>query len=573
MANKKILLVDNMELALQMEEEILRRSGLDILTASSGTEALELVKSQRPDLVLLESNMPEMSGYDCCRAIKADPALQKTPVIIMLTESTPEIVDQCYEANCEDVLTKPLDQDAVLSKISALLEIKTRKLPRLQIKTPVRIERTGRALTVESINLNRQGILVSSPEAFDANENFRLSFAVSPADQTVSMWSRLDRQVEPGHEKNPGETYLVLFRFLAVAQKVADRIDQLATFQAQQAGKTPTGMPAAGRLTGLEISFKTPLASYQPLLESLLKNINAPMAGLDEKSQTTLRMVAASFKPWEKTGKPSDPDTDVLRASLRVRMKLAVDFKALEALPQLSSEEQQTLRTLQTHYFKELDQVLEQLQTRINAQMQAGQVDRMKELNQSKTETFRLMVGFKSLLNRIIDPKAAIEASNFRYEATDQDVYKQEAFERPKPVEEAPKAQEFVFDKKKKKGNSPMTIGITLFLTFVALPAAIYYALNAKPIGVVPSEEPEAKIELQTPLPIARIKERAGIVTIYVTPAWEQMPRDQRVTLINAVNKEIRAKGFAGFQMFGNSGLPQYARGNRKGALDIYETP
>ena len=69
-ARKKVLIAEDVGLFFELEESILWRNDIDILVAQTGQQALEMIKQERPDLVLIDLNMPEMSGDECCRIVK-----------------------------------------------------------------------------------------------------------------------------------------------------------------------------------------------------------------------------------------------------------------------------------------------------------------------------------------------------------------------------------------------------------------------------------------------------------------------------------------------------------------------
>ena len=77
----KILLVDDARLVLELERSFLKRSGCDLATATTGAEALEKARILRPDLILLDADLPGTDGVACCRSIKSDPDLSATPVV------------------------------------------------------------------------------------------------------------------------------------------------------------------------------------------------------------------------------------------------------------------------------------------------------------------------------------------------------------------------------------------------------------------------------------------------------------------------------------------------------------
>ncbi|HET7731102.1 MAG TPA: response regulator, partial [Usitatibacter sp.] len=72
-APARILVVDDAPANVKLLDQVLRVSGYEVVTAASGREGLEKLAASKPDLVLLDVVMPEMSGYEVCRAIRADP--------------------------------------------------------------------------------------------------------------------------------------------------------------------------------------------------------------------------------------------------------------------------------------------------------------------------------------------------------------------------------------------------------------------------------------------------------------------------------------------------------------------
>src|ERR1035441_3908591 len=112
MKTPKILLVDDTKLFLKLEQEYLKHLAVTVLTAGNGIEALEIARSQLPDIIFLVLNMPEMDGIDCCAAIKTDPDLRSIPVIMVTTHGMEESIERCRNAGCDGFLTKPLDRRA-----------------------------------------------------------------------------------------------------------------------------------------------------------------------------------------------------------------------------------------------------------------------------------------------------------------------------------------------------------------------------------------------------------------------------------------------------------------------------
>ncbi len=116
-----VLLVDDSPEALSFLTEALEQTGYSVLIATSGTSALTIVDRITPDLVLLDAVMPGLDGFETCTRLKADPAAAQIPVIFMtgLTES--EHVVRALEAGGVDYVTKPINIDELVARISVHL--------------------------------------------------------------------------------------------------------------------------------------------------------------------------------------------------------------------------------------------------------------------------------------------------------------------------------------------------------------------------------------------------------------------------------------------------------------------
>ena len=120
----RILVVDDQPQNLKLLEQLLMLNGYQAITAASGAECLEKVASEKPDLVLLDVVMPNMSGYDVCRAIRADPATGLLPVVMVTALDPSEERVRGIEAGADDFLSKPINPAELLARVKSLLRIK-----------------------------------------------------------------------------------------------------------------------------------------------------------------------------------------------------------------------------------------------------------------------------------------------------------------------------------------------------------------------------------------------------------------------------------------------------------------
>jgi adenylate cyclase len=120
----RILVVDDNEINRDVLSRRLVRQGYTPLTAQNGREAIERLRAEPFDLVLLDILMPEMNGYEALAQLKADPVLRHIPVIMISALDEIESVVRCIEIGAEDYLPKPFDPVVLRARIGASLEKK-----------------------------------------------------------------------------------------------------------------------------------------------------------------------------------------------------------------------------------------------------------------------------------------------------------------------------------------------------------------------------------------------------------------------------------------------------------------
>jgi len=114
----RVLVVDDSSIIRRVVEQILEVLGHEAVAAADGADALETLRSVEDiGLILLDWNMPEMSGIEFLRSVKADPDLQGIPVIMLTTESERRKMIEAIEAGAKHYLTKPFQPEALATKI------------------------------------------------------------------------------------------------------------------------------------------------------------------------------------------------------------------------------------------------------------------------------------------------------------------------------------------------------------------------------------------------------------------------------------------------------------------------
>lgn len=116
-----VLVVDDDEFERKLAGELLSATPYDLLFATSGTEALNLMRERRPDLILMDMVMPEINGLETLRRLKTSHRFADIPVMMVTGQSEKDLVVECLKAGAVDFVVKPLDRDVFLKKVEHFL--------------------------------------------------------------------------------------------------------------------------------------------------------------------------------------------------------------------------------------------------------------------------------------------------------------------------------------------------------------------------------------------------------------------------------------------------------------------
>src|SRR5438552_11782468 len=117
----RILVVDDEPSIRSLLTRILNREGFEVILATSGRDGLDAAAKEKPDLVILDLNLPDLYGEDVCRKLRQNPATEHVPVMILTGKAAEGLSARCLNGGADDYLAKPFDIEDILAHLRALL--------------------------------------------------------------------------------------------------------------------------------------------------------------------------------------------------------------------------------------------------------------------------------------------------------------------------------------------------------------------------------------------------------------------------------------------------------------------
>jgi two-component system, cell cycle response regulator DivK len=119
--SKRILVVEDQEDNRQILRDLLDNTGYQMVEAENGEDAVTMAAAEKPDLILMDIQLPIVDGYEATRRIKANPALSAIPIIAITSYALSGDEDKARAAGCDDYVTKPYSPRKLLAKIREYL--------------------------------------------------------------------------------------------------------------------------------------------------------------------------------------------------------------------------------------------------------------------------------------------------------------------------------------------------------------------------------------------------------------------------------------------------------------------
>ena len=185
----RILVVDDIETNRRLLEARLTAEYFDVLMAEDGPSCLELARSQKPDVILLDVMMPRMDGFETCRRLKADPLTRHIPVVMVTALDQRSDRIRGLEAGADEFLTKPVDDVALFARVRSLLrltsvmdELRQRESSGVEMSSFEPANGGGRVIVAAADQNAAQRIVKALPDTVDAQGYGDPRLAISQAE-------------------------------------------------------------------------------------------------------------------------------------------------------------------------------------------------------------------------------------------------------------------------------------------------------------------------------------------------------------------------------------------------------
>lgn len=192
----KVLLADDIRLSLASEKDFLEGRNLKVFATSSAVEAGDLAAIVQPDLIVLDYEMPEMTGAEICERIKSNAQTAHIPVLIVTVHEEDDIATTCEKAGAVGLLPKAAGREALLEEVARILGVPRRRDVRVPCQFTVGIASGGQVFSGLVDNISSSGVFLTVSRPFTGGLALRLSFDLPAVERPVRLLGEVMRTVE-----------------------------------------------------------------------------------------------------------------------------------------------------------------------------------------------------------------------------------------------------------------------------------------------------------------------------------------------------------------------------------------
>lgn len=306
-----ILVVDDTLYSLKMIVEYLRETGFRVLTARNGESCLNRAQLSVPDLILLDVQMPGIDGFETCRRLKADGQTKNIPVIFMTALSETADKLRGFQAGAVDYVTKPIQQDELLARVTAHLRIRelTENLEQLVAVRTTELELTNQRLAEEIVEHQQTAVqLIEARDQAEAASRAKSTFLSTmshelrtPLMAVIGFAEIIEEQLQPESDYLRGS----LKKIIQSSVQLSDLINDLLYVSSIDTGSISVAyepIRLAGLLQDVVESVSVLMARNQNKFTIEQEITSKPFVGDQEKIQTIFRHLLTNAAKFTKNG-------------------------------------------------------------------------------------------------------------------------------------------------------------------------------------------------------------------------------------------------------------------------------
>jgi CheY-like chemotaxis protein len=218
---RRIIIANDVKLTLELESSFLQREGFAVHAAGNGREALEMARKVQPDLLLLEYDMPLLSGVEVCAAVRADAAMERLPVLIVSDSDSSQARERCRKAGCTGFVSRSEGADHLLKAVAEALRVGVRKRERVPVKIQVQAGSHYMNFKGEAHDLSAGGLRFESPEPIDADLPVVVQFKLPGVKKSITSTVRVTR-CSPCDD----DRFLIAARFDSIDAEARQQIER-----------------------------------------------------------------------------------------------------------------------------------------------------------------------------------------------------------------------------------------------------------------------------------------------------------------------------------------------------------
>jgi two-component system phosphate regulon response regulator PhoB len=219
-----ILVVDDELPIIELIQYNLKKEGFTVLTAENGAQALELARSEKPDLIILDLMLPDMGGFDICRILRNDSSTARIPIIMATAKTSDSDIVSGLELGADDYITKPFSPKVLVARVKSVLR-RFQEQPEQVTATAPKTDGTVSIHGLQIIPHKFEVTLNGSPIIFSATE---FSILLHLARHPGQVFSRIQIINDIKGSSYPVTERSIDVQILSIRKKLAESADSPA---------------------------------------------------------------------------------------------------------------------------------------------------------------------------------------------------------------------------------------------------------------------------------------------------------------------------------------------------------